>query len=109
MNGTPTETISDKSFVEFFLPILRSDFRICELYRYIEEVPLDIPITAFGGNKDPDVSPDDLKEWKIHTTNRFNYFMLDGDHFFLHQQQSRLVNMISLIGIEEMKRFTMKR
>src|ERR1700761_6140541 len=44
LNGTPSEILADADLMRVMLPILRSDFKICEQYRQEENHVLRIPI-----------------------------------------------------------------
>ena len=46
--------------------------------------PLACPLTAFGGEADPDVTPADLRLWAERTSGPFRLHVYPGDHFFLH-------------------------
>lgn len=46
-NGIPLSILDDKEFISTFLPMIRSDFCVSETYEYINERPLNCPITAW--------------------------------------------------------------
>jgi medium-chain acyl-[acyl-carrier-protein] hydrolase len=94
LNGTPPELLEDHSFMALLLPVLRADLAVCETYRYRPHVPLDIPISAFGGADDPEVSVDRLSAWREQTLAPFQQFVMPGDHFFLHSSEQALVGAI---------------
>jgi medium-chain acyl-[acyl-carrier-protein] hydrolase len=95
-NGTPKAVLDNPELMEVFLPLLRSDIRLCETYVYDHEAPLDCPISAFGGLKDEEVSREELAAWCDQTRVRFNIQMFPGDHFFLNGKESNgLLEVIS--------------
>jgi medium-chain acyl-[acyl-carrier-protein] hydrolase len=96
-NGTPEEVLMNSELIQLFLPTLRADFTLVETYCHITELPLDCPITVFGGLQDVEVSPEDLDGWHLHTTRRFTRHLLPGDHFFLHSSQTLLLQHLHLI------------
>jgi len=53
-----------------------------------ELLPMECPITAFGGEKDTRVSKDDLMSWRTLTNKPFEYIACEGDHFFIHLDQN---------------------
>ena len=55
LGGTPEAILQNNELMQLFLPILRADFELCEVYQHKTEAPLAIPITAFGGLEDKDV------------------------------------------------------
>jgi medium-chain acyl-[acyl-carrier-protein] hydrolase len=72
------------------LPAIKADFAAYETYRYSAEAPLDCPITAMGGTKDPSVSPHELKAWGEQTSIGFATRLFPGDHFFIHSARQLL-------------------
>ena len=89
INGTPNQVLENKELRELFLPILRSDFQVCETYQYEDNLTLDQPITAFCGEQDKDVRPEDMDGWRNHTLSTFKLLTVPGDHFFLHSHEER--------------------
>jgi medium-chain acyl-[acyl-carrier-protein] hydrolase len=77
------------------LPVLRADFTLYETYRYVDEPPLDCPITAFGGEQDQMVSEQDLAAWREQTSREFALHMLPGNHFFLAASQDVILQIIA--------------
>jgi medium-chain acyl-[acyl-carrier-protein] hydrolase len=95
MNGTPREVLENPELMELVLPIVRTDFAVCNSYTYVAEPPFDLPITAFGGLEDKNVSRQCIEAWREHTINSFVVRMLPGDHFFLNTLKSSLLEAIS--------------
>jgi medium-chain acyl-[acyl-carrier-protein] hydrolase len=84
LNGTPDEVLEHPELMELMLPLLRADFSIVETYRYRPGPPLNIPLTAFGGVRDPEVPPPDVEAWRAQTCAAFNLRIMPGGHFFLN-------------------------
>jgi medium-chain acyl-[acyl-carrier-protein] hydrolase len=95
LNGTPEAVLQDTELMQFFLPILRADFAVCETYTYTAKPPLTCPISAFGGWQDPRVCYDELAAWREQTRGAFMQRMLPGDHFFLHSAQEQLLRALA--------------
>jgi medium-chain acyl-[acyl-carrier-protein] hydrolase len=95
LNGTPTEVLEHEELMEIILPSLLADFALYETYEYSAEVPLNCPISTFGGLLDSRVSRSDLEAWRDETTGSFSLRMFSGDHFFLNTAQPLLLQMIS--------------
>lgn len=91
LNGTPREVLENDELLQFMLPTLRADFELLELYEYADEPPFVFPITAFGGLQDKEVSREDLEGWRVQTAANFILRNFPGDHFFLHQDRSRVL------------------
>lgn len=96
LNGTPEEVLAHPELMELFLPVLRADFAVCEEYRYREEPPLDLPISAFGGVDDPDVERSHVLGWREQTRGGFRLRMFPGGHFFLNDHRDALVRAVVL-------------
>lgn len=103
LNGTPEEALENARLMRQVLPTLRADFAVCETYRYRDDAPLDCPITALGGLRDPMTSRDDLAAWQRHTRGAFIQRMFPGDHFFMHGTHAQLMYTMTptLIGLAD--------
>src|SRR5262245_38626203 len=83
--GTPPEILNSPELLEFYHPVLRADFALCDTYRYEEGPMLDCPIAAFGGDSDEDIAFDDLYDWGAETRGSFAVRLFTGNHFFFHK------------------------
>lgn len=93
--GTPPEVLADRELLDFVLPAVRADFELVETYRYAPDDPLACGITAIGGSADVDVTEDDLHAWEQHTRGEFRVEVLEGGHFFLFAEWSRIRGLLS--------------
>jgi medium-chain acyl-[acyl-carrier-protein] hydrolase len=96
-NGTPEMVLQNTELMNFFIPILRADLAINETYIYTPEAPFEFPISAFGGLQDSQVDEDDLAAWAEQTQSEFSLQMLPGDHFFLKDQQEKILQSIAAL------------
>jgi surfactin synthase thioesterase subunit len=95
LDGTPREVIENEELMEMILPLLRADFQLTQTYEYIDDIPLQCPITVYGGLEDYHVPRDLLLPWKEQTRSKFALHMLPGDHFFLRSSQSQLIGLLA--------------
>ncbi len=95
LNGTPEEILQNQDLLRLLLPTLRADFALCETYQYVPDVPLGCPITTFGGLQDDEVSHEMLAAWRQQTSGAFTLRYFVGDHFFLHNEQAALLQVLS--------------
>jgi medium-chain acyl-[acyl-carrier-protein] hydrolase len=102
LNGTPEAVLQDADLMQFFLPVLRADFAVCETYSYSVRPPLPCPISVFGGLQDPRVRYDELAGWREQTRSAFRQRMLPGDHFFLHSAQEMLLQALTQDLLQDM-------
>jgi medium-chain acyl-[acyl-carrier-protein] hydrolase len=94
-NAIPEAILADPELVEFYLPILRADFRMAETYPYGEDAPLDCPIVVFGGTEDEWAPAVDLEAWRAHTHGPFKLQLFPGGHFFLDAARPQLLAAIA--------------
>ncbi len=100
LNGTPREVLEHRELMELLIPMLRADFAVCHNYDFVPGDPLKCSITVFGGTTDDTGPEEKLEGWCAHTTGRCRIHMLEGDHFFINQQQEAIVRIITetLVG-----------
>jgi medium-chain acyl-[acyl-carrier-protein] hydrolase len=94
MGGMPVDTFAASGLLDLLLPSLRADFVAAEGYRYAPGPPLDVPISAFGGEDDETVSRRQVEAWGEQTIAAFRPRMMPGDHFFLQPQRGPLAAAI---------------
>jgi medium-chain acyl-[acyl-carrier-protein] hydrolase len=56
---------------------------------------MSIPLTAFGGLADLDISRENLEGWRAQTTAAFSLRMLAGDHFYLTSNEELLLSALA--------------
>ncbi|TVT61171.1 thioesterase [Amycolatopsis rhizosphaerae] len=83
--------LRDPHLRELVLPALRADYRLVAGYRPGPLPLLDVPVTAYFGSEDPDVSPAEMREWASVTTGEFRSRGFPGGHFYLTPHQAALV------------------
>lgn len=93
-NGTPGAALEHAELMELMLPVLRADFAVHETYEHVNEAPLEVPISAFGGVSDPTVPAERLEAWGEQTTKAFRVRLLPGDHFYLNAARAEVIRAI---------------
>lgn len=95
LGGTPKEVLEEEELLDFFLPLLRADFKIIENYLYKDKrSKLNCNITVLNGKKD-DLTLNDITQWRKHTDKYCNIIMFDGDHFFINDNGEDIVKIIN--------------
>ena len=94
-NGIPDEVFNNTELMQVFIPTLRADFAVVETYAYAPSLPLNCPITVFGGIQDWKTNRDNLEAWQEQTHARFSLQFFPGDHFFLHSARSLLLQSLT--------------
>jgi medium-chain acyl-[acyl-carrier-protein] hydrolase len=94
LNGTPAEVFEYPELIELFLPMLRADFELVETYGELDGPRLSCPVTAMGGDADPDVPPEDIAAWRGVTKGPFRSLLFKGDHFFVNTARVPLLKAL---------------
>ena len=95
--GIPTEMSENSTLMQLMLPTVRADFELFQSYRYTDELPLNTPITVFGGLHDQNVSKNELLCWQAQTTQAFAITCFEGGHFYLHDNEAALVEQVTAV------------
>ncbi|WP_203596713.1 thioesterase II family protein [Actinomadura bangladeshensis] len=85
----------DPEIRDMILPAVAADYRVVASYPPGPRETISIPVTAYGGDRDPDVSADDLRAWAATTSGPFEHRVLPGGHFYLRAEEKPLVEDIS--------------
>lgn len=89
------DVLENEDLKAMLYPALRADYELVETYVYQEEAPLAVPISVFGGTRDLETTEAELRTWGRHTSRRFKYLMLEGNHTFVKTQREALVRELS--------------
>jgi len=60
----------------------------------LSEAPLECPIAAFSGTEDYIANPEQMAPWCEQTSGTFRLHCFAGGHFFLHELQSQVIQMV---------------
>src|ERR1043165_3106088 len=90
--------VDDAEFIKSILPLMRRDYPILKTYRYDPGEPLDCAITAFAARQDDMVYTDEIREWRQHTRAGFELIEVDGDHWFVNRNRSRITARLEEIA-----------
>jgi len=94
LNG-PGSPAASTDLLHPLLPALRADTRAYRNYVYQPGDPMPIPIRAFGGRKDPQVTAEHLDAWRCHTAESFSLRLFPGGHFFLRDHALAFLEALS--------------
>ena len=92
--GIPQELQQNKEFLDFFLPIIRSDFKLLEGYQYVKKDPFDIPFHIINGTEDHSISDADILDWQKETSITCQFKKMKGSHFYLLENTTDFVKTI---------------
>ncbi|WP_075341745.1 thioesterase II family protein [Tenacibaculum agarivorans] len=95
LGGTPSEFFENPELMEIFLPLLKNDFKLAEEQIKLDNTsPLNQDITVFFGTED-ELTKGKCEGWKEHTHAKCHLYPFVGGHFFLNDQQEKLVGLIN--------------
>lgn len=91
LGGTDTAVLDDPGLRAMVAECVREDYRLVETHLGWSTRPLPVPISAFLGDRDPDLDADAAGRWSELTTVDFRLEVFPGDHFYLMSQPDRVV------------------
>lgn len=91
MGGVSDELFAHKELFEFFEPALRADFALSECrFDMSTDQRVETPLYAIMGDIEDDVAH--IQNWGQYCQ-EFDYAIMEGDHFFIHQQKQSLIKL----------------
>jgi pyochelin biosynthetic protein PchC len=84
----------DPELRQMVLPVIRSDYRAAETYRWVPGPPLTCSVIALRGTEDPRASEAEILAWQRHTTGGFAMRSFPGGHFFLKDHAAEINRLI---------------
>lgn len=95
LNGMPEEILKNAEMMEYFEPILRSDFSATETYQHSPDYPLlDIPITVITGTEE-DFEEGAVERWQEMTSVPVEFHTRPGKHFFIYDYPDDILSIIA--------------
>ncbi len=91
LEGIPQEALDSPELLAAILPALRADASLYRQYVYEEQPPLECPIFAYGGQADPNVTPEHLAAWGGQTSVCFRARLFPGGHFFFNRSRAEFL------------------
>lgn len=82
LKGMPDEILENAELMDYFEPIIRSDFKLSETYVYPPPPPFKFPITVIVGEEE-DMEYEDVKAWELESSAGVAISKLPGSHFFI--------------------------
>jgi len=84
LGGAPQEILDEPQLIDFFEPVLRTDFRALENYVY-QPMPaaFDLPMTVLFATEDNETDETSVSAWQQETRQRIEFQKFDGGHFFI--------------------------
>jgi surfactin synthase thioesterase subunit len=93
LNGTSEEILANEELMSLTLPVLRADFLLCGRFEPIQRPLLKCPVHVLGGKADR-ATTEQLIGWSQESHGSFSVDMLAGGHFFIHEQEAKVLRVI---------------
>lgn len=85
------EVLEDPGLRELVMPSIRADLRLVETHRREAPAVLNVPVVAYTGTSDATTPLSDVRRWADATAGDFTLVPFPGDHFYLVDQEVKLV------------------
>lgn len=101
MGGIPESIVENKEFLNFFLPLIRSDYKMYETYTAKADFfKFPCAITALSGTKDYLANFESSKNWSLYTMKSCSHKLFEGDHFFIKSHSEEVGQLIEKVLTE---------
>lgn len=94
LDGIPDEILEQEELIDYFEPILRSDFKATETYSYQNAEPFNIPVTVITGTEET-MDMDEIRLWQRETTDEVDFRTMPGKHFFIFKHAAAITDIIA--------------
>ncbi len=94
-----SEALAENSEIsKMVLPIIRNDYRLVETWEPDKLLnPLAVPISAFYGQDDTEMTKEQAEGWHKLTTKTFDIKSWEGEHFYLINHQNEVIsNLVNI-------------
>jgi pyochelin biosynthetic protein PchC len=97
LGGPGVEVYDHPQLLPLVLPPLRADLRLLDRYQPPTVVPVRSPITALGGDEDPNCPASALGTWASATSAGSRTVVFQGGHHYLYE---RVETVLATVGAE---------
>ena len=95
LGGTPDSIKENFGLMNMNRPIMEADNDLLRAYGYVEDDPLDIPISLFAASNDKLVHVHEVERWADQTTKQFELKLFPGDHFYIFSHRPWLMKALN--------------
>ncbi|MBQ2446499.1 MAG: thioesterase [Oscillospiraceae bacterium] len=94
--GNTREIMQNRELLDLFVPILRADFKIAEIYEYRDHgSKIQCECTVVNGRSDRSISKPDVVMWSELIEGYCQYRWISGEHFFLSENAEATAKLIN--------------
>jgi surfactin synthase thioesterase subunit len=95
LGGKPSIFLNNARWRRHYLPTIRADLQLSDVYTYRDERPLECPLHAFVGEADDLMHREDWEAWSEQAGADFSRCLLPGGHIFDRNTQALLITRIA--------------
>jgi surfactin synthase thioesterase subunit/glycosyltransferase involved in cell wall biosynthesis len=95
LGGAPAGAANDPDWMKLVFPALQADTRLYRSYQPAVRDPLPVPIFAYCGDSDPNLSISEMEPWSAETSAKFKTRVFPGGHFYFQAGVTALLSSIS--------------
>lgn len=99
--GIPSEFLNHHEIKTMIASKMKKDFMLMATYKYKKDHPLNIPIETILGDDDSHVSEEKILKWKNFTTKYSGNNLVNGSHFYFHENKNHIINVIKNIVLKK--------
>jgi surfactin synthase thioesterase subunit len=81
LGGIPSDVLDSPVVLRMVLPVVRADARLYREWVWNPGPPIDVPIFAYAGVRDPNLRVEDVMAWREQTTAAFHGREFAAGHF----------------------------
>ncbi|GAB5527308.1 MAG: thioesterase II family protein [Roseivirga sp.] len=95
LGGIPEEIFDNRELLDYFLPILRSDFQLVDAIYQLppSHTVINAPIIALMGTEEK--KSEKIRNWSGYTKKGATTRLLPGGHFFIHNQAKTIAALLN--------------
>jgi medium-chain acyl-[acyl-carrier-protein] hydrolase len=97
MGGTSGALLERPKWLQRYLPTMRADLEVSDIYPYRPEPPLACPLHALLGETDDEMDREDWEAWSEQAGGEFSRTLVPGGHILSGDGQAILVSKIAAI------------
>jgi surfactin synthase thioesterase subunit len=95
IGGVPDDVFNNEQLLNYFIPILRTDFEVLEKNSDAFVFPaITAPIYAVMGSEEE--CNEEITNWAAYTKSSFQSTIVKGNHFFIYENAGEIARIINL-------------
>jgi surfactin synthase thioesterase subunit len=94
LGGIPANVLDSPALLRLVLPVLRADTRMYRHWIWKPGPPLDVPLVAYAGSRDPNLPVDAVMAWSQQTSATFRGREFAAGHFSFQTQPEEFLSAL---------------